>query len=239
MRKWALLLLLVVSACSSLQAQIRLGILGGVHSAKILETNNLPGWDSTTRKYEGSRTGFQLGMILEVPLGHHGFFFQPAVVYTSKGRIYDRNNDSLAALLTDTIYNKQTLKLGYIEVPLNLTYKFPITANHKNSFFLSAGPYFSFFFNGSVTTESLTASSNKFNSSTNPVTVGKGPDTYKTFDIGINGRAGFELGNVLVAGYFSQGLTSFYTAPYPGTFHHQVVGISVGIWLSSTAYAPA
>ena len=239
MRKWAPLFLSIFTGYLPLHAQVRLGILGGVHSTKVLETNNLPGWDTTVQQFERSRTGFQLGVMVEVPLGHHGIFFQPSVLYTTKGRNYTRNNDSITALQRDTIYNKQLLELGYIEVPLNITYKIPITANRRNSIFISAGPYFGFFFNGSVTTESLTASSNEFHSQTKPVAVGKGPDTYKTLDVGINGRVGFEMGNVQLAGYFSHGFTSFYNAPYPGTFHHQVIGLSLGIWLTSTGNPPA
>jgi outer membrane protein OmpA-like peptidoglycan-associated protein len=239
MRKWAPVFLLVFIGSPSLQAQVRLGILGGVHSANVLETNSLPGWDTAVKKFERSRTGFQLGVMVEVPLGHHGFFFQPSVVYTTKGRNYTRNNDSVTALLTDTIYNKSLLELGYVEVPLNITYKFPITSNRRNSLFVSAGPYFGFFFNGHVTTESLTASSNEYYNVTKPVSVGSGPDTYKTFDFGVNGRVGLEMGNVQLSGYFSQGLTSFYNATYPGTFHHQVLGLSLGIWLTSTGNPPA
>ena len=232
MRKWAPLFLLLFIGFLPLQAQVRLGFLGGAHSANVLETNTLPGWDSAVRKYERSHAGFQLGLIVEVPLGRH-FFVQPAVTYTTKGRNYDRNNDSLKALLTDTIYNKAALQLGYMEVPLNITYKIPITSNRRNNLFFSAGPYFGFFFNGHVTTESLTASSNKHNSTTAPVQVGSGPDTYKTFDFGFNGKVGIEIGKLMISGYYSQGLTSFYNATYPGTFRHQVAGLSVGIWLSA------
>ena len=239
MRKWAPCFLLLFIGYLPLQAQVRLGILGGIHSSNVLETNNLPGWDTATKHYERSRTGFQLGVMIEVPLGHHGFFFQPSVLYSSKGRIYDRTNDSINALLTDTIYNKQTVQLGYMEVPLNLTYKIPITADHRNNLILSAGPYFGFIFNGHVTTESLTASSNKYSSVTAPVTVGSGPDTYKTFDFGVNGRVGVEMGNVIIAGYYSQGISSFYNAPYPGTFHHQIIGLSVGIWMTSSGTPPS
>lgn len=239
MRKWAPVFLLVLTGYLPLQAQVRLGILGGVHSANVLETNNLPGWDTAVKRFERSRTGFELGVMVEVPLGHHGFFFQPSVLYTTKGRNYTRNNDSITALRTDTIYNKSLLSIAYVEVPLNLTYKFPITANRRNSIFISGGPYFGFIFSGNVTTENLTASSNEFSSVTKPVTVGSGPDTYKTFDFGFNGRVGFEMGNVQLSGYFSQGLTSFYNANYPGTFHHQVMGLSVGIWLTSTGNPPS
>ena len=54
----------------------------------------------------------------------------------------------------------------------------------------------------------------------------------QTFDAGYNFRAGFELGNVLLTGFMSQGLTSFYTASYEGTFKHNVKGLSLGFWLN-------
>jgi len=222
-----------------MQAQVRLGLLGGVHSAKILETNHIPGWDSTVKPFQSSKTGFQLGIILDIPIGQSGLFFQPAITYITKGRKYYKTNDSLTSLRTDTVYNKQTLNLNYIEIPLNLTYKIPIGSNRNNSFFVSAGPYVSFIYTGSnIKQESLTATTHKYSSESDPVTIGKGSDTYKTFDLGLNGRAGFELGKVMLSAYFSQGLTSFYTASYPGTFHHQVIGASLGIWLSSSAAPP-
>jgi OOP family OmpA-OmpF porin len=239
LKKAVPLLLLAIGCCSSIQAQVRLGLLGGIHSSKVLETNNLPGWDTTTKPFQSSRSGFQLGIIMEVPIGHSGLFFQPALTYTTKGRKYNKNNDSLTALATDTVYNKQTLNLNYIEIPLNLTYKIPLSADHRNSFFVSAGPYFSFIYSGSnIKQESLTASTHKYSSESDPVTIGKGADTYKTFDFGVNGRAGFELGKVMLSGYFSQGLTSFYNAPYTGSFHNQVIGASVGIWLTSSGTQP-
>lgn len=219
-------------------AQVRLGILGGIHSSKVLETNSIPGWDTAVKRYQGSRSGIQLGVIVEVPLGHKGFFFQPAITYTSKGRKYSKTNDSATSSLTDTVYARQTLDLGYIDIPLNFTYKIPLSSSHKNSFFISAGPDISFFYNGSITNESLTRKTQTYTNESDPVTVGKGANTYKTVDIGVNARAGFEFGNVLLSAYFSQGLTSFYNAPYQGTFHHQLVGASLGIWLASTAPPP-
>ena len=148
MKKWVPLLLLIVS--SHLSAQVKLGILGGLHSSKVLETNNIPGWDTATKRYENSRSGFQLGFILEIPITSH-LFFQPAFTYITKGRIYDKNNDSLHTIATDTVYNKQTLKLAYMEIPLNLTYKIPLTSRGRNSFFVSAGPYVSFVYSGKTT----------------------------------------------------------------------------------------
>ena len=232
MRKMVLLMLLIGSLGA--QAQVRLGILGGLHSSNVLGTNSIPGYDTATMPYLNSRFGFQLGFILEVPIGHSGFYFQPGFTYITKGQNYKRNNVSFASLLSDSIYNRATLNLSYIVFPLNLTYKIPLTANHKNQFFVSAGPYVSFFYSGNVTTSSLTQNPEQFSSQSNPVTVGKGPDTYKTMDLGVNGRAGFELNKMMISAYFSRGLTSFYNADYPGTFHHQVFGISLGIWIASS-----
>src|SRR5450432_222409 len=220
--------------------QIRLGALGGIHSANILETNSIPGWDSTTKRYESSHSGFQVGAILEVPLESKGFYFQPAILYTTKGRQYQKNNDSATSTATDTVYSKENLNLAYVDIPLNLTYKFTLSQNerHKNSFFISAGPYVSFFYKGTLTRQRLTLSDPKYLSEADPLSVGKGPDTYKTIDLGINGRTGFEFGNVMLSAYFSQGLTSFYNAPYPGSFKHKLFGAALGIWLTSTETPP-
>lgn len=241
MNKLPFLLSLILACTTGTQAQIRLGILGGIHSADIQETNHIQGWDTAVRKYQSSHSGIQIGIIVEMPIGHKGFYFQPAILYTAKGQQYAKYNDSNTFRRTDTVYSKGSLDLGYIDVPLNLTYKIPLSANHKNSFFISAGPYVSFFYSGKKTSEALakqTDSTRKYTIVTNPVSVGKGSDTYKTFDWGVNARAGFELGKVLLSGYFSQGLTSFYNAPYQGTFHHQLLGFSVGVWLTSSTPPP-
>jgi OOP family OmpA-OmpF porin len=240
MKKFLPLLLLALVCLVNSHAQIRLGALGGIHSANVLETNNIPGWDSTTKKYESSRSGIQLGVILDVPLGHKGFYFQPAILYTTKGRQYQKNNDSTTSANTDTVYSKQNLNLGYVDIPLNLTYKIRLSRDgqHNSSFFISAGPYVSFFYQGNLIRQRLTLSDPKYLSETDPLSVGKGPDTYKLVDIGVNGRVGFELGKVLLSTYYSQGLTNFYNAPYSGTFHHKIFGASLGIWLTSVETPP-
>jgi outer membrane protein OmpA-like peptidoglycan-associated protein len=224
----------------SLKAQVRLGIEGGLHSANILEHNSLPGWDSSTKPFMNPYSGFQLGFMLDIPLGTKGLYFQPAIHYSTKGRKYEKTFDSLKTLATDTIYYHRIVNLNYMEIPLLFTYKAPISRDRRNTFFISAGPYLSFVYNGKVTQESLTTdSANGYSSVTDPVTVGKGPDTYRTWDLGIYTKAGFELGNITISGYFSRGFTDFYTATYPGSFHHQVVGASVGIWFNGAKPPPA
>ncbi len=230
--------------------QIRLGVYGGIHSSNVIEKNNIPGWDTAQKNYYSSRSGFHIGALLEIPV-HKNLFFQPGIDYVSKGRQYSKPYDTSGSNAKDTLSYQTTLKLGYIELPLLMTYKLPLTANHKNNFFISAGPYLAFFYNGSMNQQSRTAVRNnlgqidsnvkyRYTNEDVDLPVGNAPGKYKTFDIGISTRAGFELGNVMLSAYFTHGFTNFYTADYNGTFHHQVFGGTLGIWLTrSHPPAPA
>ncbi len=50
----------------------------------------------------------------------------------------------------------------------------------------------------------------------------------------MNAKAGFELGSITLSAYYSRGLSNFYHAPYTGTFYHQLVGATLGIWIAKT-----
>src|SRR5690606_13417940 len=69
--------------------------------------------------------------------------------------------------------------------------------------------------------------------------TGRADGKINTFDAGFNARGGFEIGSVMLTGFFSQGLTDFYHAPYQASLRHQVKGVSLGIWLNKTKPAPA
>ncbi|MBS1599794.1 MAG: OmpA family protein [Bacteroidetes bacterium] len=240
--KYLALLLIFSLVFTQINAQIRLAAYGGMHSANVIEKNNIAGWDTSVSKNYSQRTGFHLGVLLEIPIGNKGFYFQPGIGYSSKGRQYEKAYDTINGSTKDTVYYKNILKLGYVELPLYLTYKIPLSANHKNSFFISAGPYFSFFYNGTLSQESRTRvyGTSKFQYQTEDVDlpVGNAVGKYKTFDMGVNAKAGFEFGNVMISGYYSRGLTNFYHASYDGTFNHQIYGATLGIWLTKTSKAP-
>jgi outer membrane protein OmpA-like peptidoglycan-associated protein len=138
---------------------------------------------------------------------------------------------------SDTLYDQHTLNLSYVEIPLYLTWKVSLSKkNQQNHFYVSAGPYFAFIYGASQTYQNRIkdyASSNFiYSSGKDDLPVGNGPGKYKTYDIGISAKAGFELGNVLIGAYFGQGLTNAYTATYPSSFHNKVFGGSFGIWLN-------
>ncbi|MBS1564239.1 MAG: OmpA family protein, partial [Bacteroidetes bacterium] len=231
--KRLLIVLLVSIVTLHARSQVRLGLFGGPHSSSVIEKNDIPGWDTTTKNHYTNSTGIHIGVMVDIPLdAKRRWYFQPGINYVAKGNKYSIRNDSAKATLTDTIYYNRTLSINYIEIPFYFTYKLPLTPNHKSSFFISAGPYIGLYYNGNTTVESRTKANNAYTNNKDNLEVGNGPGQYKTFDFGGNARAGFELGNFVINGYFSRGVTSFHQATYSGTFNHQLVGGTIGFWLS-------
>ena len=220
------------------QAQVRMGIIGGPQSSKVIEKNDIPGWDSTTKNNYSKRGSFHLGVLIEVPLSSKGdLFFQPGIYFSGKGQKYSEIYDTPRAIITDTAAVKIGYITNYMEIPLNISYHLPI--GKKVKFMASAGPYIGLYFSGKQTIESRAFSNNKFTSDESDIQVGNETGKVKTMDFGLNARAGFDLGKVFLTGYISQGLKNFYKAPYDGTFKHQVIGFSLGVWINKTVLPPA
>lgn len=207
--------------------QLRIGVLGGAHQSEILETNDLPNWNTIKNNYS-PRTGGHFGFIADLPFGKKAnFCFQPAVLFYTKGRKYA---ETLDTTIHDTLQINSTEYLNYIEVPFNLVVK--MNLGKKVKFILGGGTYLSFFYNGNLKTETISKqgaySANEIN---NPA-VGDGPGKYNTFDFGVNGLAGFEFGRVFLTANYSRGLNNFYQSPnYDGRFKHQVMGASLGVYI--------
>jgi OmpA-OmpF porin, OOP family len=220
----------------SVSAQVRLSAWGGIHSSNLTEKNSIPGYDTAAGKYFSPNTGFELGVLAEIPFGKYNLFLEPGILYSAKGNQYQRYYDS-SVYQNDTLYSQHTLNLSYVEIPVYLTWKLSLSKNQKNHFYVSAGPYFAFIYGANESYQNnvlqYNSSNYTYQSGSEDLPVGNGTDKYKTFDIGVVAKAGFELGNVLIGAYFSRGLTNVYTAAYPATFHNQVFGGSFGIWLNN------
>jgi OmpA-OmpF porin, OOP family len=228
-------LLLFTTLMHAANSQMRLGIMGGPHSSSIIEKNYIPGWETSTEPYYTKRSGIHLGITGEIPLGYSNkCFFNPGILYMAKGRKFTRTVDT-SLVKTDTLFQNNTFYTNYIEVPLNVTLK--LHMSRKSSFLISAGPYFAFFYNGKETNESrvVVNSAVSYKQNESNIQVGKNDNNVTTFDAGVNARVGFEFGNVLLTGFFSQGLTNFYKVPHDATFRHRVVGASLGFWLNKKA----
>ncbi len=215
----------------SAQSQVRMAVIGGPHQASVIETNSIPGWDATVKPGYSKRKGFNLGVLIDVPINSGDkWSFQTGFIYHGKGREYFQQNDTLAIPAPDTSNFRNKFQANYIDIPLNISYR--IKLGGKANFLLSAGPYVTFFYSGKQITQSRLFPTYKFEEKESRIEVGNAVNKVKTFDLGINARAGFELGQLLLTGFYSRGLTSFYQASYDGKFRHEVIGASVGFYLN-------
>ncbi len=229
--KYICLLLLACCLSTLSVAQLRMGLLGGPHSATVKEQNSLPDWETQMKPRYSSRGGLNLGLLIDVPLSaNNRWYLSPGIFYMSKGRKYYMRNDTLNSIQSDTISASNNLAVNYIDIPFNLTYKIPL--GKKAKFILSAGPYAGFFYSGKQKFETRIYSTSSFNDEEVKLETGDEAGKMKTFNAGWNARAGFEIGSIILTGFMSESLTSFYTAPYEGDFRHQVRGASVGFWFN-------
>ncbi len=236
---------LLVSFCLCFiisQAQLRVAIVGGGHQSRVLEENNLPGWDSISKNYSG-RTGIHIGFLADMRLSEaSNFYFQPGVSFFTKGRKYKSPPADTAVIIKvplqpDSVFNTSYFQerknfINYIDIPLNLVYKLKL--GKKASFMIGAGPYVSFHFNGFYKTEDIIVNNSLTTVEDNSdLPIGKGAGKFSIFNYGVNGLAGFEFGRLFLTANYSRGLNDFYEpSEYTASsFKDEVVGASIGIFL--------
>jgi len=227
MKKICTLLATFLLVASISRAQLRVGLIAGGHQSKVIEDNDLPNWDEIKNFYSG-RTGVHFGVIADIRLGKKSnFYFQPGIVYHNKGRKFSAVYDTTTS---DVFQVNANEFVNYLDMPLNLVYKFRLGGNVK--FVIGAGPYVSFFYTGKLKTETVSKTLDYEAVENNDPPVGEGEGQYSVMDYGVNGLAGFELGKVMLTANYSQGLKDFYKSDlYKGSFRHQVLGVTLGVFI--------
>ena len=122
-----------------------------------------------------SVTTYNLSVIVEKPF-KNSFYLQSGLGVIGKGVITYENAQTA------------TYKLTYLDIPLNLLYKFNLPGSGK--LYVGAGPYLSIGLSGNVQFE------NTNNTSGQSLEFGNAHD-YKRLEGGINFTSGFELNNHL------------------------------------------
>jgi OmpA-OmpF porin, OOP family len=212
-------------------AQARIAIVGGINESTVSQTSTQPDFSNYKKGYS-PRVGFHIGFLADFPLTPKSkFYFQPAIEFFNKGRKFAQTTKNGTGD-TAVYQTNATQFINYIDVPLNLVYKFELAK--KIALIFGFGPYVSFFYSGK--TSSTTLGPNNYYSSTGTNTNlpnGNGPGQYATFDYGINALAGIDLGGSFITANFSRGLQNAYEdSTYSGTFKNQVFSITLGVYLN-------
>jgi hypothetical protein len=127
--------MLFLSAVFALSIQIlnaqTFGIKGGVNFANV-NTNYLGGMSASPKPL----TGIHIGAVADFKLSKR-LYFNTGLLYSLKGAKVEETQLSV-------------YRIEYLEMPLNLAYKFPLT--EKSDFFIQTGPYLAYGFNGTEET---------------------------------------------------------------------------------------
>ncbi|MFD2921051.1 porin family protein [Terrimonas rubra] len=219
---FAFMALVCILAVQVAQAQKSSVILkGGVNLANISNSEN--GDVSDARMLTSWHAGGVIDLaILDV------LSIQPGLLYTSKGIKTERNLPLLGT--TTTTFNPQ-----YIELPLNLVFKAPISETSR--FFAGAGPYAAMGVAGKYKVKSDLGSREydiEFNDD-DPLTQEQedaGAYKVRKFDYGVNILAGLELDRFVISANYGLGLAKIYAADDNNDNDknkHRVFSVSVGI----------
>ena len=157
-------------AVSSLTFAQQFGIKGGMNVSSL---SNDAGLEDSS-----SKIGFNAGVFLNAPLAAN-FSIQPEVLYNNLGSKvtltdFDINNDNYTA--------EYARHLDYISVPVMFQY------NATPSFYLEAGPQFSYMLLSKYKSNSLTTENNADDLNKFDFGVGAGLGYWITPNLGVNAR---------------------------------------------------
>lgn len=229
MKNNLLALFTLLLLAQNLKAQLQVAVTGGPQWSSVKEINQTPNWNTTSKPFYKSRTSLHLGLLATVPLTPQ-LFMQTGLFLSGKGRHYEKVNPSDIAILTDTLLFRSKFHPDYIDLPVNIGYTYSF--DRKKSVRLSSGPVLSLFRKGTYATEFRSKSTNKFVKDETNLETGNGLGKIRTIDFSWNFQAMANLGKFFLTAYFSKGLTNFYKAADASQYHHQSVGMSLGIWLN-------
>ena len=180
-------------------------------------------------------TSFQAGFIGDFSLGQF-VSLQPGLLVTGKG------SKTQSGEPTDANYFKATTNPIYLEVPLNLVFKFG--ANDGPNFFAGAGPYIAIGIAGKNKTEgkflgtSFSSEDDIVWSDDDPTTLnyeeGAGFGIMKRFDYGLNGTAGIDLKKAVISVNYGLGLAKLQSGSESSdddNNKHRVLSFTIGFKL--------
>src|SRR4030095_9952065 len=192
---------------------------------------------SESGKVDDAKTlaSFQAGFIGDFSLGEF-VALQPGLLVTGKG------SKTQSGESTDANYFKTTTNPIYLEVPLNIVFKFG--ANGGPNFFAGAGPYLAIGIAGKNKAEGKFLSTSFSNESdivwsdNDPTTLnyeeGAGFGIMKRFDYGVNGTAGIDLKKAVLSVNYGWGLANLQSggdSSDDDNNKHRVLSFTIGFKL--------
>lgn len=237
MKRTGLLIIILTSLLLSAQAQVSIGIRSGYTAANMKISGDVRSELGDVTGNMKTFHGWHLDMVFNMPL-RHGFYLQPVLRYITKGTSFQESRIPKAELNGIYIPRGSQMKLNYLELPVNLVYKYPLGIGNITGGF---GPYvgyglqgrydFDIMQNGRSITQNSKQVQFSRRSDDNLAVVRMYP-----WDAGANFMLGYEFNNGLMVGAnYSMGLTDIDRVDGMSS-KNQYVGVSVGFLFNREDY---
>ena len=199
------------------QAQISIAPEVGVNLSNASVTTNVLGSNSLDTKM---KLGIKAGAVVDIPIVG-GLFVQPGAFFSMKGY----KSSSTFTVLNITTESKGTFSLNYVEIPLNLGYRY--TIGDAGSVFVTAGPYLGYAFSGKSKVKN-TVNGNTVTDTETDVEFGSETNEMKPLDFGLNFSAGYQLSmGLYVRAQYGLGLSDLSNTSL-ASHKNRVLAFSVG-----------
>jgi len=176
MKKVLFILALSILFGSASIAQVKFGVTAGFNAANLVVD------DKDNDVFNTNRLGFLGGLIADFSITKN-FSVIPELLYIQKGAGISAKDDDRNKL-------DITMNLDYIQIPVNLAYKFNIGRSSNISIF--AGPYFGYAISANWKGETIVDGEKE--KKTEKIDLGKGEDELNPLDIGFVIGLGFQHG---------------------------------------------
>ncbi|MDR0334192.1 MAG: PorT family protein [Dysgonamonadaceae bacterium] len=158
---------------STVFAQVNIGVTAGLNFS-----DNLHKHADGVASSNNTKTGFRAGIVADYSINDR-FSIIPELLFSQLG---SKGQNSY-------------LRLNYLQLPVNIAYKFNVGSNSK--LFAFAGPYIGYGLSAKLRTEGGDYLDVKF---------GSKKDDYNPFDFGVNVGTGFQYKKVFIKCQFNPGL---------------------------------
>jgi hypothetical protein len=135
-------IIMAVVSASWLNAQITIGVKGGINISDGEVSGFIPGITPEPRPFNGAN----VGIMADIPL-EGKFSFRPEFNFSQKGFVVRENTTIDALGLPLPIGGKAETRLNYLELPLLLQYRF---GNEKAGLYVNGGPAVSYLTSGRI-----------------------------------------------------------------------------------------
>ena len=192
-------------------AQPRIGITAGLNVSNLNESG--PG--STSNDF---KAGFQAGLVADFGITE-SFSIMPELLFGQRG--------AKTTITEEGISINSSLTLNYLQLPVNLAYKFD--TGYGSNLFVFAGPYIGYGLSASMKGETKVEGTSV--SASTSIKFGSEDEEIKPFDFGLNVGVGYQYEKIFFKLQFNPGLYNLSNVE-GGSMKNTNVAVTVGYYIN-------